>query len=63
MGNCARDEDTTAVEMRILRLWYSDHHDTCDIARIVGVKESEIYSLLPRLREQRRRDNGSNRSS
>ena len=52
----------TDVEMRILRLWYSDHYDTCDIARIVGAKESEIYSLLPRLREQRRRDNSSNRS-
>jgi hypothetical protein len=53
----------TEVEMRILLLWDHERLDTWDIAKQVRRHESDVCKTLWRLREDRRRENNSKRSS
>lgn len=45
--------DADASDQRLLSLWRA-RHNTWDIARICGLKESEVASRLPGIRERAR---------
>lgn len=53
----------TDVEMRILLLWDHERMDTWDIALLTRRHEADVCKTLWRLREERRLDKKSGRSS
>jgi len=48
---------THTTDQAVLAAWCAGH-DTADIARMLGLSESEVATLVPRLLQRRRADRG-----